>query len=172
MSTELREWLYTPCDVNDLLQIEPGIYYLPITKCREKMKYMEETFSVNISEHSFNHFMFCLPSKEVIVSAGIGVRIDCEDTVDLIGSATFNVADYGRNTHYGATVKSLAIINAFTSRYPQFGSAFMAKDNVVPEQKNKPEMDVVVKKKYLQAIAKNDTVTIQNLEAQYHVESK
>jgi hypothetical protein len=66
--------------------------------------------------------------------------------------------------------------NYFKEKYPQYPQppTYSGDEGlpVIQQSKPKPKMDIVMLKKYEQAILNKDVETIKNLEAQYNVESK
>lgn len=136
MTKELKEWLYTPCAVSDLLQLEKDVAYMPIGIVKQKIQYMEDNFGVLYLENNFNHFLFNQQNKESLASGSIGITMMQGNVVvsQLIGAATFPLSFYGTNTHYAATLESLCIVNAFGGKYPQFGSGLNKLDVVAPSK--------------------------------------
>lgn len=165
MTTELKQWLYTECVKEDLLELKEGVYYMPIGVVKKKIQQMEDTFDVSVLESNFHHFFFNNNQREAIASGSIVITITQRDEegqliiiAQLVGAATFPVSFYGENTHYAATLESLCIVNAFGGKYPQFGSALNKFDVVaadkslatVPKQKIDKEINKLfeqVKKK-------------------------
>lgn len=141
MTTELKQWLQTPCAESDLLELKEGIFYMPVGVVKKKIQYMEDTFGVSVLETNFHHFFFNNNQREAFASGSIGITIMQRDELgeliivaQLIGAATFPVSFYGENTHYAATLESLCIVNAFGGKYPQFGSALNKFDVVAADK--------------------------------------
>ncbi len=155
MTSELKEWLYTPCLPSDLLELEKNVWYMPIGVVKQKIQYMEDNFGVLYLETGFNHLYFSNGQKEAIASGSISITLmqtihlpvreelhvskneypQQQLIAQLIGTATFPLSYYGVNTHYAATLESLCIVNAFGGKYPQFGSALNKLDVVSPAAK-------------------------------------
>lgn len=115
---------------------------------------------------------------------GTGVR---KVTRTLAGAATFCIEEYLPNTHFAATVKSLAICNAAQPLGKQFGWNLNPNEDEeqekdvystgIPKQKvnsrngkesvlMKPDADIRIK--YAKADASNDEVEIKRLESIYN----
>lgn len=130
----LKEWLNTPCSPEDLIpykddagNVKAGVYYMPVTVVRKKIKFMEDEFEANIDNGIFVHSLYTF-EKKLIATGSAEVSINStSDAKDmfwqtLVGAATFYTSRYGDNTNYAPTLLSLCIVNALGSKYPQFGS--------------------------------------------------
>ncbi len=169
---KFKQWLYTPCEQSELMELEKGIYYMPITVVKSKIDFMRNEYGAKINFHGFNH-IFHNTSKQTIASGSIGVTIIHEDiNQSLVGAASFFTDIYMPNYHFAATLKSLSIVNAFSNEYPQFGSLLnlsKAVDQVNANIGNnqKPMADVLMQKKMSIAIAANDQEAIDQLLQNY-----
>lgn len=124
MTIELHKWLNEPCSTEDLLELNKGIFYMPIGAVKKKIQHMEEKFGATVLETNFHHFLFNNNQRETIASGSIGITIMQGGSIiaQLIGAATFPISSYGENTHYAATLMSLCKVSALGNKYPQFGS--------------------------------------------------
>lgn len=180
----LKEWLNTPCDVEDLLRLpenQGGGYYMPIVTVRKKLHYMRVHFNAHINFSDFTHLLFNSVDKKTYASGSINVTIYHSDfpfPQSLIGASTYNVARFNmrledkeiENQHYANTIKSFTIINALQTEYPQFGSGINDYEIVPVTQleKIKPMPDFMILKKMDVAKKENDTTTIESLLKNYN----
>lgn len=136
MDCTLLEWLNADPLPQDIKGDADTGYYLGIEKVNEKLHILKEKFNVRIHFTNFHHFLFNKPDKTVWASGSIQVELISKDGTfhdTLIGAATFDIQEYDNdkefNSHYAATLKSLAKSNAMLE-YPQFGSKLNKQDLV------------------------------------------
>lgn len=186
MTKELLEWLNTPCDPADLLQLEKDVYYMPIGTVKQKLSYMEKEFGVKICYSNFNHLVINTTTKKrepiLLASGSIELTIHSkhheskylDDTKKLVGAATITSDVYGDNIHYAATLKSLCIVNALSSEYPQFGYSSLFVSDVVSAEKNdnKPAADMLIIGLMIMAMKNKKGQQIKELLAQYSFDDK
>ncbi len=123
-----------------------------------------------------------LPNRKTLVSGTIEIELEYNLKTRLIkrrlsGGANF-IVNGSKIPHTTASVKSLAIMSTVKPLGKQFGwqlnegeEEIIMKD-FYSDEEPKPMMDMVIMKKYHKAILDKDQVTINNIKAQYHVESE
>lgn len=88
----------------------------------------------------------------------------------LVGAVTFDDFSYAGNLDFAGTALSEAIKNAAKKLGPRFGKNLNGRGEIKSETpKEKPEMDVVTKQKYKNAVAAGDTKTILEIENYYQL---
>ena len=125
-SPTLIEWLRTPCPPEDAepLQWDLSILYLPIEKVMEKIRYMEDTFKATVNMYDVHTWAIntVIPAKDTLWNGQVRVEISSPNFFrSFVGAYTFSTGQYTKNFHYSNTAKSLAIVNAFSSKWEQFG---------------------------------------------------
>ena len=104
---------------DDILINEDGSRYIPYPFIVRDLNVVDPAWS----DQNFSHFFFTMPDGRVKISGSIEIVVRLSDSVTrtLCGSATFYDEDYPDNEHWGATVKSLAIVNAAQRLGVRFG---------------------------------------------------
>ncbi len=132
----LKEWLFQPCDLSDLLpskdqhgKIIEGVYYMPKPVVDGKLREMEETYGGKIDHTSFEHFFHNLRDGSMMVSGTASIHLYGHGlSYRLFGSSTFREGKFGENENYGATLLTLCITQALSRKFPQFGSLLLKED--------------------------------------------
>lgn len=106
-------------DPEDILINEDGSMYIPYSFIVRDLNVVDPAWS----DQNFSHFFFIMPDGRIKISGSIEIVVRLSDSVTrtLCGSATFYDEDYPDNEHWGATVKSLAIVNAAQRLGVKFG---------------------------------------------------
>lgn len=167
---ELLRWLRTECDEDDVKFNTDGSKYLGIKTVKDKLRLLRERWGVQRNENGFNHFVFTTRNGDSFASGSLNIELVGEGfNVKLVGAATFNLKEYGENTHYAATLKSLCLCNAMLE-YPQFGACLNddIADVVLPTKENKKiTAGIVEQQKLKNAIKNNDENLITELKEKY-----
>lgn len=139
-------------------------------------------------EWSMSNVQVCymnLPNRKTLVSGTVEVEVKYNTSVfslpnfvtrRLSGGANF-VVNNTKIPYTTASVKSLAVMNAVKPLGRQFGWQLNeGEDNPSPgegliDAELKPDMDMVILKKYEKAVREKDDLTINNIKAQYNVET-
>lgn len=138
----IREWLQQEPDVADLIEIN-GAFTHPYEAIVRKLNMLcwgfvksgmcgnERFASAGWDTVNFKHQYIIFPDGSIKVSGSVEVVIKfLDENWELVkrtlsGAATFDTKDYCNetetNTHFAATVKSLAIVNAVQVLGKQFG---------------------------------------------------
>lgn len=138
----ISEWLRTSPDEKELefYDEEGKIRYVPYDIVKAKLDYLTGD---KWGSKNFSHFFFTMPDGRVFVSGSIDIVVTypIDNTITtriLSGSATFDIKEYdnedSKNPHYGATCKSLAIVNAAQVLGKTFGWGI---NDVVKKKKSK-----------------------------------
>ena len=123
---QLADFLNTPPAENEICFNEDGSRYLPIDVVKRKLTAL---CGFNWSTTSFRHFFYMDSMGNNYVSGSItlsvGFIIEGDSNVEvkrhLSGSATFSFKKFDDNKHFGATCKSLCIVNAAQDLGVAFG---------------------------------------------------
>lgn len=169
---KFSEWLNTPIEPSLCLEIEPGIFYVPIGVVKDKINYAEREFGAIFNFSDFTHNLTVF-NKVLIASGSLTVSIMQENLGQrlLVGAATFYINIMGENTHYAATLKSLCVVNGLSWKYPAFGSCLNKEQEVVEYAKKKTEKiepDFIIRKKYAIAVAEKNEELVRQYEEQYN----
>ncbi len=129
----LETWLRTDCPVQEAKPYcgNLSILYLDITTVKKKIRFMEDQFNVKLNQYDLHiSTYYSIVEKDTLYSATL--RVELVDNggliASLLGATTFSTAQYPGNYKYAAIGKSLALVNALSSEYEQFGLNLNPKD--------------------------------------------
>ena len=193
-SYDIVNWLHTDPLEEEITYDDKGKKSQKFSVIKRKLDYLCPD---NWDTKNFHHFFIRMPDNRIKISGNIDVVIRYHYELQdgsavrevyrtLAGAATFYADEYAPNEHWGATVKSLCIVNALQVLGKQFGwelnpeeeepdlfssaipgaakqSSFMK--NGKPRAKLVPPPDI--RKQYARAAATNDHKIIETLEAIY-----
>lgn len=190
---EIKKWLDSDPLEEEVSYNERQKKYQKFEVIKSKLDYLCPD---NWDTKNFHHFLFFTNDRKQWVSGNIDLVIryhyELEDGSGvrevyrtLAGAATFCTEDYEPNTHFGATVKSLAICNAAMTLGKQFSWGLNPDEDEpepdlfntgIPKQKAlshngkvsvlmPPPPDIV--ERYKQAETKGDIATLRSLEKIY-----
>lgn len=126
MEKTLIEWLRSPCHEIDteIIDHKKNISYVPWPVVARKIREMEDQFKVTVNFYDGQTWAIntVIPAKDTLWNGSIRVEIVGDNFFkSIVGAYTFSTGQYPLNFHYSNTVKSLAIVNAFSSNFEQFG---------------------------------------------------
>jgi len=135
-----EEWLYSKYLDEELSSFDwnPSIRYMPIESVRKKIEFMRTQWKIKVNYYDVCISSIITPDKDVFWTGTIRAEIILPDAsgagpgilyASLNGAATFSYGQYAGKFTYGQIAKSLAIVNAFSSEYPQFGKGINKEDD-------------------------------------------
>lgn len=179
---DVQQWLNEPPKPEEVFFLDEKNKtgkYIPYEIIVEKLY---QLCGHNWGAYNLHVAYFNLPNRKTLVTGTIEVEVSYKIGTDgsfitrrLPGGANF-VVNNTKIPYTTASIKSLAIMNAVKPLGKQFGWQLNeGEDNPTPaegliDMEVKPIMDMVILRKYEKAIKENDTLTINNIKMQYHVE--
>ena len=172
---ELNDWLNSYPEEHEVVtEVKPDgrkYRFIPYEVTKANL----DIFAPGWGTENFNHFFYQY-NGELYISGSIDVIVRGRK---LAGAATFTPKDYPRNSHWGATCKTLCLANAVQVLGKRFGWGLnddLKEENeqIIPHPKKtkrspaKMKPDRVITAKYLQALTNKDFKTADELSAIYN----
>lgn len=145
MDISLIEWLRIPCLPEELSELpwNKNIKYLSIDSVKDKIQFMNENFKTEVNYFDLVVTPFFNPAeKDFIYNSTVRLTVNDYNGffASLVGAATFSTGQYKGNYQYAGIAKSLAIVNALSSEFEQFGKN-VNKENAIPDMTDPSSKD-------------------------------